>query len=130
MSRFQRLFGSDESQQGNSKKIDWIPLVSIDQIKEICKLSKTQTCLIFKHSTRCGISKSVLKQFENHFENEELHFKFYYLDLLNYRSVSNEISTVFDVEHQSPQLIIIKNETVVFHASHYGIVEIDLSRFV
>jgi bacillithiol system protein YtxJ len=56
--------------------------------------------------------------------------KLYYLDLLNYRDISDEIGAQFQVMHQSPQLLIIKNEIAVAHASHYDIMSIDLKKQV
>ena len=45
----------------------------------------------------------------------------YFLDLLNYREVSNKIATLFDIEHQSPQILLIKDGACVYHASHNAI---------
>ena len=45
----------------------------------------------------------------------------YCLDLLNYRSVSNAIALQFEIEHQSPQVLVIKNGTCVYHATHQAI---------
>jgi bacillithiol system protein YtxJ len=56
--------------------------------------------------------------------------KVYYLDLLNYRDISNEIGVMFQVMHQSPQLIIVKNGVAVYNASHSDITEIQLSEFM
>jgi bacillithiol system protein YtxJ len=58
--------------------------------------------------------------------NADLH----YLDLLNYRDVSNEVGYKFQVMHQSPQLLVLRNGVVVAHASHGAINEMDLARFV
>ena len=52
--------------------------------------------------------------------------KVYYLDLLNYRDVSDKVGVTFNVIHQSPQLLIIKNEVSVFNASHQDITSIKL----
>lgn len=106
--------------------INWIRLTNIDQIKQIRSLSKSETVFIFKHSTRCGISKMVIKRFENMFDESMSNVKVYYLDLLNYRDISNEIAVSFEVIHQSPQLLIIKNEVSVFNASHQDITSIKL----
>jgi len=54
----------------------------------------------------------------------------YYLDLLNYRDISNEIATRFNVVHQSPQILGIKNGVCVYHASHENIQAKDLEKFV
>jgi bacillithiol system protein YtxJ len=45
----------------------------------------------------------------------------YFLDLITYRNVSNQIADVFDVEHESPQVLIIENEKSIYDQSHMGI---------
>ncbi|NVJ89990.1 MAG: bacillithiol system redox-active protein YtxJ [Flavobacteriaceae bacterium] len=120
----------------NKKDIDeqsfikWIQLTDIIQFEEIKQASKSEAVLIFKHSTRCGISRMVKRQFEQLFLEQHKNYKVYYLDLLNYRDISNLIATEFQVIHQSPQILVINNENVVFNASHYDITEIDLNRFL
>ena len=107
----------------------WIALNSIDQLDVIAELSKTKTQLIFKHSTRCGISRMVMNQFVAAYDLD-LNADLYYLDLLRYREVSNEVGYKFQVLHESPQLLVIKNGVVVAHASHGAINDIDLAKFV
>jgi bacillithiol system protein YtxJ len=124
--------GKDDKSSKEEKKsfLTWIPLTSSAQLEEIKEQSKKGAVFMFKHSTRCGISKMVIKQFENLFLEEHQNLKVYYLDLLNYREISAEIATKFQVTHQSPQLIIVKNEVSVHHASHSDITEVNLSRFI
>ena len=110
--------------------INWTHLTSLEQLATIKKESETETVLIFKHSTRCGISRMVIKQFEKLFSEETKGLKVYYLDLLNYRNVSDEVGYLFQVMHQSPQLIVVRNEAVVVHSSHYDITQTNLSRFL
>ena len=110
--------------------INWLHLINIDQIKQIRSLSKSETVFIFKHSTRCGISKMVIKRFENMFNESMSNVKVYYLDLLNYRDVSDKVGVTFNVIHQSPQLLIIKNEVSVFNASHQDITSIKLQDYL
>jgi len=71
----------------------------------------------------------VRKQFVSMYDLEA-NLDLYYLDLLSYREVSNETGYKFQVIHQSPQLLIIKNGVAVAHASHGGISEVDLEKFV
>ncbi|AZJ35774.1 bacillithiol system redox-active protein YtxJ [Tenacibaculum singaporense] len=123
------IFGrKDKNKEGEESFINWTPLTSIEQIKEIKELSNKQPIAIFKHSTRCGISSMVIKRFVNSFDEELKDFKVYYLDLLSYRDVSNEIGYTFQVLHQSPQLLVVKNGEVISHASHYDIARIDLKK--
>lgn len=123
------IFGRKDANKGERKSfINWIPLTSLEQIKEIEELSKKEPVAIFKHSTRCGISSMVIKRFANSFDEELKDFKVYYLDLLNYRDISNEIGYTFQILHQSPQLLVVKNGEVISHASHYDIARIDLKK--
>lgn len=121
---------------GNKQKVEeetfvnWIPFNSLDQINIIKELSKSETILIFKHSTRCGISKMVIKRFEKLFEISMSNIKVYYLDLLSYRNISDEVGYIFQVQHQSPQLLIIRNKVAVKHASHYDITSLSLKKYL
>ena len=123
-----KLFGGS-SEPKEEKVLPWINLNSITQLKEIEDKSKTKTQIIFKHSTRCGISRMVLNQFTEAYD-VGTQLDLYYLDLLSYRDVSNEVGYKFQVLHESPQLLIIKNGITVAHASHGGINDLDLNRFV
>ncbi len=119
MSLFKNIFGSaDESE--NSSKMSWTQLIDLGQLNEIIDLSTTKPVLIFKHSTRCSISRMALKQFENEFDLKDKVTP-YFLDLLENRNISNEIATRFNVEHQSPQLILIKDGIAVYNVSHSDI---------
>jgi len=130
MSLFENLFGNAAPHKDTKNTLHWIPLTSENQLEEIKNCSKNYSILIFKHSTSCGISNMVIKRFEKLFTEEHQSLKVYYLDLLRYRNVSNEIAKVFDVVHESPQILVIRNEISVFNASHYDILEINLSRFL
>ncbi|WP_448606672.1 bacillithiol system redox-active protein YtxJ [Paenimyroides ceti] len=100
--------------------MNWIELTQHQQLEELTALSTSQTVLIFKHSTRCIISKMALKNFESEFNLEGKVIP-YFLDLIAYRALSNAIANDFNVQHQSPQLLVIKNAEVVYHESHEGI---------
>ncbi|REE08249.1 bacillithiol system redox-active protein YtxJ [Winogradskyella pacifica] len=127
MGIFNKLF-SGSSEPKEEKVLPWLPLNAMDQLDIILEKSKTKTQLIFKHSTRCGISRMVMNQFVSAYDLE-MNVDLYYLDLLSFRDVSNEVGYKFQVMHQSPQLLVIKNEVVVAHASHGGINEIVLEQF-
>jgi bacillithiol system protein YtxJ len=125
-----KIFGTNETTSEDKKVIPWNQLQSLEQLNEIIEESKSIPVVVFKHSTRCGISRMVIKQFESNYTIEASQLKLYYLDLLNYRDISNEIGHKLQVMHQSPQLIVIKNTETVAHASHYEINSIDLEQFI
>jgi len=122
------LFGT--SNPKDEKILPWIDLTTIAQLDEVKERSNSKTQLIFKHSTRCGISKMVINQFIDNYEIEDTNVDLYYLDLLSYRDVSNEIGYKFQVIHESPQLIILRNGVVVAHGSHGAINAIELQKMV
>lgn len=120
MSFLKNIFGSSENQNESGSKMDWEPLNHISQLDEIVTLSKEKPVAIFKHSTRCSISRMALKQFENEFDFPEKVTP-YFLDLITFRDVSNDIASRFGVQHQSPQLILIKDGKAVYNTSHSDI---------
>jgi len=124
MSFFKSIFGSKPNEE-NSSSLNWSELSELSQLDTIIEDSKTKTQVIFKHSTRCGISRAVLKQFEK--KEIEDTIDLYYLDLLSYRDISNELASKFQVIHQSPQLLVIKNGVVVAHDSHYDLLGVEIS---
>lgn len=129
MGIFDKLFNSS-SETVIKKEIPWIELNSTNQINDIIQNSSTSTQIIFKHSTRCGISRMILNQFAKDYIFSENDFNLYYLDLLRFREISNQISRTFEVYHESPQLLIIKNGIVVAHKSHGEINDIDLQKYI
>lgn len=124
-----KLFGGSKEPK-EEKVLPWIPLNRIELLDKILANSTTKPQLIFKHSTRCGISRMVINQFVDAYSFTENEFDLYYLDLLNFRDISNEVGYKFQVIHESPQLLVLKNGVVVAHASHSGINTLDLNRFL
>jgi len=102
--------------------MNWIALESPDQLEALRAESKNQPVIIFKHSTRCSISQAALSRLERTWKEEEMtSVKSYYLDLLSCRDISNQITNLFEVEHQSPQVIVLKDGEAVYNKSHFDI---------
>jgi bacillithiol system protein YtxJ len=131
MSFLQNIFGDSENKNTTAAKISWNNLTDLEQLNEIILLSNESPVLIFKHSTRCSVSRMALKQFEaeslqcNVFTQDKV--TPYFLDLIAYRDISNEIATRFQVVHQSPQVLLIKKGKSVYDASHSDIDANDLA---
>lgn len=119
MSLLKSLFGNSETTTNNSSVL-WIPLTDLGQLNEIIDESIEIPVVLFKHSTRCSVSRMALRQFENEFDLQSKVTP-YFLDLLEHRDISNEIAIRFGIIHQSPQLILIKDGKAVFNVSHSDI---------
>ena len=128
MSFLNKIFSSSDEKQPVSK-VAWRKLTDLGQLNEMVAESTDKPVIIFKHSTRCGVSRMVLKQFENEFNLQEK-ITPYFIDLLEHRNVSNEIANRFGVFHQSPQLIVIKEGKSVYNTSHGDIEALQLEQFV
>ena len=99
--------------------MNWNELVSEDQLQQIKDKSFERPQVIFKHSTRCSISSVAKSRLEKWKPTED--FDFYYLDLIRYRTISTKITEVFHVNHESPQVLVVKNGECVYDESHLGI---------
>ncbi|WP_378187239.1 bacillithiol system redox-active protein YtxJ [Aquimarina sp. W85] len=134
MGFFNKFLKSETTGKGDknlgTNNVPWILLHDLETIDKINSLSNSRLQVIFKHSTRCGISRMVLKNFETNYTSQFGGVDFYLLDLLNYRDLSAKIASQFDVVHESPQFIAVKNETVVHHASHSDIAIDSLAKYL
>ena len=106
--------------ESDTQLFPWVALTSPQQIDILIRESENQCIAIFKHSTRCAISKRVLSNFEKEWDFSE-NVTFYYLDLIAYRAISNEVAERLGVEHESPQLIVLNNGKVIYQESHSAI---------
>ena len=96
--------------------MNWTPLENIEQLQEIKKSAGYS--ILFKHSTRCSISLMAKRKFEFEWDALPPETSVYFLDLLKYRPISNAIAELFDVHHESPQLLLIKNGECIYESSH------------
>ncbi|GAA0758056.1 bacillithiol system redox-active protein YtxJ [Psychroflexus lacisalsi] len=133
MGFFDQLFNTKPTQSENTTKASnftWRTLEDITQLNALEKLSEEKLVVIFKHSVTCGISNMVWHQFQNEIDFNNDYIEMLYLDLLAHRDISNEITRRFQVLHQSPQILVIKNAEVLHHASHSAIHISDIKRFL
>ncbi|MES2689795.1 MAG: bacillithiol system redox-active protein YtxJ [Bacteroidota bacterium] len=102
--------------------MNWKKLENIEQLVDIDVQSHTAPVVIFKHSTRCSISSAALDRLERSWNEEEMNeVQPYYLDLIAHRTTSNAIADHYEIEHQSPQVLLIKKGECVYTESHMGI---------
>ena len=112
---------SKDKEEKKESSLPWERLTSVDQLKQAIEESAEKPALFFKHSTRCSISSMALNGFIRDWEGTEDEIEIYYLDLLNYRDVSNAMALETGIIHQSPQVIVLKNKEVVYAATHSSI---------
>ena len=102
--------------------MNWISLSTTSAFKGI--QSAQGFCVIFKHSTRCSVSSMAKRSFEyswNELANNTIDVPCYYLDLIAHRELSNLVAETYQVEHQSPQILLIRDNICVLDRSHEAI---------
>lgn len=119
MSFLNKIFGNSEEEK--TSPTFWQNLTTEEDLSKAIAESFEKKVVIFKHSTRCFISKTVLKNFEKEVANSDKDVEYYFLDLIAYRAISNKIAEDFGVTHQSPQMIVLENGKAVKDASHQSI---------
>jgi bacillithiol system protein YtxJ len=100
----------------------WIQLTSANQINDIKQ--KPGYSLIFKHSTRCSISMMAKRRFELDWDSLPEEMPLYFLDLIQHRDLSAQVAQLFQVHHESPQLLLIKDGECILDQSH-GEISVD-----
>ncbi len=128
MSLFDKLFNGDKPQDLPIEF--WNRLETMAELDALEKESFTKPIAIFKHSTGCGISRMAWNQFKKQYKIEIDDMELYYLDLLAFREISNEIAKRFGVIHQSPQVIVIKDGKAIHDTSHERIDAANLEQFL
>ena len=99
--------------------MQWKNITDLSQISEIQK--EKGYSVIFKHSTRCSVSLMAKRKFESDWEVLPEDTNLYFLDLINHRNISSQIAETFQVHHESPQILVIKDGDCVLDASHSDI---------
>ncbi len=117
MGLFDTFFGK-KSEAETKINNAWHPLSETDQLKEVLEQSVDQPQLIFKHSTKCGVSTVAKKNLEAVFEEIIPQADVHIVDVIKNREVSNEIASELNVQHESPQLIKVHQQDTSWDISH------------
>jgi len=99
--------------------MNWTSLESVNQVDVI--KNNPGYSLIFKHSTRCSISMMAKRRFEMDMDKLPADMPLYFLDLIKHRDISSQVAQDFQVHHESPQMLLIKDGECILDQSHGGI---------
>ncbi len=114
------LFSFGKSNASASRNLNWSKIETLESLQKAIAGTDKTPAIFFKHSTRCSISSMALNRFEKEWD-ESNNCDIYFIDLIANRDVSNTLSEIVNVQHQSPQVLLIENGKCVYNASHSGI---------
>ena len=109
-----------------NKKVDlipegWIIIDSMDLLQKADEVSFEKPVVLFKHSTRCPVSTFAFNRLREGWKELGDKVQLYYLDLIAYRAISNQIASAYRVTHQSPQILLILNGKCIMDCSHESV---------
>ena len=107
-------------------KIDWN---QINSFNELLNFNKNYV-LLFKHSPRCIVSRIAFSRFESDFSKEANISEYIFIDVLKMKSLSDEIAKNYSIYHESPQIILLKDNNVIFHTSHLDISFSNINKYI
>ncbi len=87
----------------------------VEELDTLIEKSNEQAVVLFKHSTTCPISSGVYQEISKADADINL------IVVQHSRPVSTAIAERTGIRHESPQAIVLKDERVVYHASHYDV---------
>jgi bacillithiol system protein YtxJ len=110
---------------------DWKAITDKSQLVEIENESYNKPVVVFKNSGRCGISQSMFSIFQEDVRQENTGgISFYLLDIVNNRSISASIAQQFNIQHESPQLLVIENGGCTYYKNHWDISFSDMINYL
>jgi len=93
----------------------FVGIADKETFAELLKQSAEKPVVVFKHSTTCPISAGAYE------EMTALDYPVNIVTVQTAREVSDEIEVRTDVEHHSPQVIVLRNGKAVWNTSHWKV---------
>lgn len=112
------IFGNKPSEPADD--FPWERVNSPEEWRAVLDQTKQEAVVVFKHSPRCAVSRMALSTFEKDWA-EKQRLPLYIVSVIEARAASNQIATDLNVHHESPQLILLKNQKALGHWSHQSI---------
>lgn len=112
-------FGTSDGEAGQSEfSFPWVGLTEPGQLELLGREDGEGLQVVFKHSTRCGLSTLMLRRFEQVWQAEGPDTTFYLLDLIQHQALSQALSEQAQLRHQSPQVLVFRGGRLAGSASH------------
>ena len=96
-------------------------LLELNDLEEVYNTSKEKPVLLFKQSTTCPVSAEAFDEFQQFLSENEEDIAAYFVKVRETRPVSNQIAEDLGVQHQSPQIFLVKDKKAVWNTSHMNI---------
>jgi len=99
---------------------DFPELLTLEDLDRVLASTAAAPVLIYKHSLTCGTSAVALEELTQ-FASSNPGTPIHLVPVQKARRVSDEISDRLGLRHESPQLILVTDNVVRWHASHFRV---------
>ena len=117
-----KLFGK------GTEESDWVQLESEDSVEEVFTASGTRIQLILKHSQSCSVSFFAKQNLDSVPLEEWSEMDRSMVEVVRFRPISQYIAQKTSIRHESPQVLVIVNEEVIFHTSHSEVNKVNIQQ--
>lgn len=107
-----------------------VEMQSIQEFNEALQESFKRPVLLFKHSLTCPISTRAFDELQSYLSNANGNVSYRLIKIQNSYAVSNEVASKLQLEHASPQAILVRNGREVWNASHFNITSSSLEEAI
>jgi bacillithiol system protein YtxJ len=97
------------------------PLETPERLESLVEESRVRPVIIFKHSPTCGTSAQAFDELESFLQDVDGGADVQLVDVLASRPLSQAIAARFGVRHESPQVLLLVDGRVRWHASHWRV---------
>jgi bacillithiol system protein YtxJ len=103
-----------------------MPIKQVGSEEELEAVFRSGLAILFKHSTACAASGVAMEEMEI-FAVGHPGVPVHVVDVLKQRPLSQKVAEYFRIEHQSPQVILIRGGAAVWSASHFSITAVNVA---
>lgn len=96
----------------------WFPIKDESSLRELVRGDNLEPIAILKHSDRCSISYMAMSRLEKEPDDR---LKYYLLNVIEQRSLSNLLEELTGTQHESPQLFLFNKGNLILNKSHMSI---------
>ena len=99
-----------------------------EELGQIMDESCQRQIILFKHSTTCPVSNRAWREVQNFIKVSSHEVLVGMIKVIESRSVSNQVTEELGLIHQSPQVLLVRDRQIMWHASHQDVTQAKLTK--
>ncbi len=97
------------------------PVRDVAHLEALVAASSDRPLLLYKHSRSCGTSHEALDELQAHLAEAPRDATYAIVTVQGQRDLSDAITECFQLRHETPQAILVRDGQMVWSASHFRV---------